>query len=546
MEVTVIPKKTVTLIQPAGNLVVDKSKYEQLRVAAYCRVSTNSEEQYTSYTMQKKVYTEMIQANPKWCLVDIYADEGISGTRASKRDDFQRMIKDCYKHKIDYIITKSVARFARNTAECIEYVRQLKILGIGVIFEEQNCDTLKCDSELLLTIHAGFAQAESESMSKNITWSFRKKFEQGEVVFNYSKMVGYKKGEDGNPEIIPEEAEIIKKIFTMFLSGLTLRQITDKLFEEGIETKCGKRKWSISTVQSILKNEKYCGDAILQKTVTLDPISKIHKKNTGEAPMYYVKDNHPAIIDRCEFNKVQEELARRMNIKTSTDKSSVTGQGRYSRYALSDILRCAECGTKFRRRVWAKNGKKKYVWRCGNRLDYGTRFCNQAPTLDETLLQEAIVRAMSLYNQEEYDDFQESMRLSISEALGMNENSTEKNFLESRIKQLEQEYVAEIERSVMQGSGLSETEAKFKEISKEIAELTSRLNSIKKHSKYKEDAEERMRIVRETMEGFKTCTITYNDDAVRNSIECIKVYADGSLDVIFGGGYTIKEKVNRD
>ncbi len=198
---------------------------------------------------------------------------------------------------------------------------------------------------------------------------------------------------------------------------------------------------------------------------------------------------------------------------------------------------------KILKKNFGKNGKKKYVWRCENRLDYGTRFCKQAPTLDETLLQEAIVRAMSLYNQEEYDNFQESMRLSINEALGMNENSTEKNFLESRIKQLEQEYVAEIERSVMQGPDLSETEAKFKEISKEIAEFTSRLNAIKTQSKYKEDAEERMRIVRETMESFKTCAITYNDDAVRNLIECIKVYADGCLDVIFGGGYTIKENV---
>ena len=359
MDVKVIPKKTVTVIQPSVDRTVKRSKYDQLRVAAYCRVSTNSDEQLTSYKMQKKVYTELIQEKPEWCMAGIYADEGISGTRADKRDEFQRMIKDCYNHKIDYIITKSVSRFARNTAECIEFVRRLKALGIGVIFEEQNCDTLKCDSELLLTIHAGFAQAESESMSRNITWSFRKKFEQGEVVFNYAKMVGYRKGADGQPEIIPEEAEIIRQIYDMFLAGLTLREIRDKLHEEGVELRCGKVKWSISTIQNILRNEKYCGDAILQKTITVDPISKIHKKNTGEAPMYYVKDNHVGIIDRETFNRTQEEIARRLNVRPSTDKLSVTGQGKYSRYALSDILRCGECGTKFRRVTWAKKERKK-------------------------------------------------------------------------------------------------------------------------------------------------------------------------------------------
>lgn len=206
MEVTLIPKKTIVEIKPTADITINRQKYEQLRVAAYCRVSTNSEEQLTSYTMQKKVYTELIQEKKEWCLAGIYADEGISGTRAEKREEFQRMINDCYKGKIDYIITKSVSRFARNTADCIDYVRSLKRIGIGVIFEEQNCDTLKCDSELLLTIHAGFAQAESESISKNVTWGKRKSFEQGKVTFYYKTLLGYKKGTDGNPEIIPEEA----------------------------------------------------------------------------------------------------------------------------------------------------------------------------------------------------------------------------------------------------------------------------------------------------------------------------------------------------
>ena len=543
MDVKVIPKKTVTVIQPSVDRTVNRSKYDQLRVAAYCRVSTNSDEQLTSYKMQKKVYTELIQEKPEWCMAGIYADEGISGTRADKRDEFQRMIRDCYNHKIDYIITKSVSRFARNTAECIEFVRRLKALGIGVIFEEQNCDTLKCDSELLLTIHAGFAQAESESMSRNITWSFRKKFEQGEVVFNYAKMVGYKKGADGQPEIIPEEAEIIRQIYDMFLAGMTLREIRDKLHEEGVELRCGKVKWSISTIQNILRNEKYCGEAILQKTITVDPISKIHKKNTGEAPMYYVKDNHVGIIDRETFNRTQEEIARRLNVRPSTDKLSVTGQGKYSRYALTDILRCAECGTKFRRVTWSKKGKKKVVWRCCNRLDYGTQFCKTAPTIEENEIQNAVVRAMSKLSTDELNEFNAIMEASIGEALGINVDAAERDMLTTRIKQLETEMMSKIDMSIGQGLSIEDSESEFKRISDEISQLTSRLNALNEQGKTDEDRQRRIEDVKAGLEQFKDCTTVYNDTAVRKMIECIRVYSDGALDVIFGGGYTIHDRV---
>ena len=207
MAVTKIPKKTVTLIEPKKSFIVDKAQHRQKRVAAYCRVSTDSEEQLTSYTNQMKVYTEMIAANKEWEFAGLYADEGISGTRADKRPQFQKMIEDCFKGKIDMIITKSVSRFARNTVDCLDYVRSLKEIGVGIYFEEQNIDTLKSDSELYLIIYAGFAQSESESISKNITWTQRKKFEDGKVTFMYSRTLGYKKGEDGNPEIVPEEAK---------------------------------------------------------------------------------------------------------------------------------------------------------------------------------------------------------------------------------------------------------------------------------------------------------------------------------------------------
>ena len=296
MEVTKIPKKTITLIEPKRSVIVDKEKYEQKRVAAYCRVSTDNKEQLTSYENQKAVYTEMISQNKEWTLADIYADEGISGTRADKRPEFKRMIDDCLAGKIDYIITKSVSRFARNTVDCLDYVRMLKARGIGIYFEEQNIDTLKSDSELYLIIYAGFAQSESESMSKNITWTARKNAEDGKVVFIYGKLLGYKKGEDGQPEIIPEEAAIVERIYDMFLAGMSPNAIADELKAENHKFEGKKIVLCKNTIMSILQNEKYCGDAILQKTVTVDPIAKIRKKNEGEAPMYYVENNHAPII----------------------------------------------------------------------------------------------------------------------------------------------------------------------------------------------------------------------------------------------------------
>ena len=319
MEVTKVPKKIVTVIEPKRSMTVDKEKYRQKKVAAYCRVSTDSEEQLVSYANQKKVYTEMIASRKDWCFAGLFADEGKSGTRADKRPEFNKMINDCLAGKIDYIITKSVSRFARNTVDCLDYVRMLKSKGIGVYFEEQQIDTLKTDSELYLVIYAGFAQSESESISKNITWSVRKKFEEGTPVFIYKRFLGYKKGADGEPEIVPSEAAIVERIFNLYLAGETVDKISKMMQAENYDIPGKTISFSKGMIMNMLSNERYCGDVILQKSVTVDCIEKKRKKNTGEAPMYYVQNNHPAIIDRVTFNKVQEELARR---KTKTPGSA--------------------------------------------------------------------------------------------------------------------------------------------------------------------------------------------------------------------------------
>lgn len=543
MEVRKIAKKTITVIEPKQALLVDKAKYQQTRMAAYCRVSTDSAEQKTSYETQKQVYTDMIARRKDWTMVGIYADEGISGTRADKRPEFNKMIKDCLAGKIDYIITKSVSRFARNTVECLEFVRMLKARNIGILFEEQNIDTLKCDSELYLVIYAGFAQSESESMSKNITWAFRKNFEDGKVVFNYSKMVGYRKGNDGNPEIIPEEAEIIRNIYDWFLAGKTPREIIDLLITDGIQTKCGKQKWSVGTIQSILRNEKYCGDAILQKTVTIDCISKTHKKNTGEPPMYYVHNNHEAIVTREQFNKVQEELLRRNTIVPKNASKAISAQGRYSRYALTEIMHCDECGSRYKRCTWAKKGVRKIVWRCMSRIEHGTQYCKNSPSLEESKLHQAIVRAINRFNQENETTYRLLMKASLSDALGIGGSNEEMELLTRRIDSLNKKMMALVSEAVAEGQSIDDNEGEFKEISDEIAQLNNRVSTIKELMTNDENAKNRLESINAKVEELKDGITEYDDTIVRQMIECIKVYDDNKIEVIFGGGTSIIEEL---
>ena len=542
MEVKKIPKKTVTVMEPKKSMIVDKETYKQLRVAAYCRVSTDSDEQLTSYKTQKKVYTEMIAQKPEWCLAGIYADEGISGTRADKRDEFQKMIKACLGGKIDYIITKSVSRFARNTVECLEYVRMLKSRGIGVLFEEQNIDTLKSDSELYLVIYAGFAQSESESMSKNITWSFRKNFEEGKVTFIYGKILGYRKGDNGEPEIDEKEAVIVEKIFDFYLSGMTLRGVAEAINAE-FPVIPKKERMSSSSILSILSNEKYCGDAILQKTITVDCISKTRRKNTGEAPMYYVQNNHPAIISREKFNKVQEELIRRKNKTPQSAKTAITSTGKYSKYALTEVLVCGECGSRFRRCTWARNGKRKVVWRCTNRLDFGPKYCKNSPTVDEDKLKNAVVRAINKFNENDSTTYLMLMKATIADAIGLAGNSEEIDILERKIDALNKVMMDIINKSVAEGSSVEDHEDEFKDIHDQIEMLEHRIGALREATNTKEEREEKEKLLQKTIEDRAAHSQEYDDTIVRQMIECIKIYHDGRIEVIFGGGISIVEEL---
>lgn len=260
------------------------------RVAAYARVSTDEEEQLTSYEAQVDYYTRYIQANPDWELVEVYADEGISGTNTKKRKNFNRMIEDALAGKIDRIVTKFVSRFARNTVggyaddDPLTTIRRLKEKGVGVFFEKENIDTLDSKGELLITIMSSLAQEESWSISENVTWGWQKRIADGKVTVAYSHFLGYEKGEDGTMQIVEDEARIVRQIYGMFLDGQTPSGIAARLMRQGIPSPAGKEKWQSSTVKSILTNEKYKGDALLQKTFTVDFLQKKRRRTRERFP----------------------------------------------------------------------------------------------------------------------------------------------------------------------------------------------------------------------------------------------------------------------
>ena len=299
-------RRTVTVI-PAKPQMDHRTVMRQLRVAAYCRVSAEEEEQQSSYEAQCTYYTDKIMTNPEWTMAGIFADEGISGTSTKNRDDFNRMIRRCRQKKIDLILTKSISRFARNTLDSLKYIRALKGMGIGIIFEKENINTLETDTELIITFMSAFAQSESESISANVRWGKRQAMKEGKASVNFKKLYGYYLDDEGNPQVNSDQAEAVRSIFDQYLQGVSLRMIKLSLEEKKVLNPTGGAKWDISKIRSILGNEKYCGDVLMQKTFTQDCINKKVIKNTGQLPMYLIQNNHPAIVSREIYQAVQAE-----------------------------------------------------------------------------------------------------------------------------------------------------------------------------------------------------------------------------------------------
>ena len=361
-------------------------------MAAYCRVSTDQEEQLSSYENQVSYYTNFISNNPQYELAGIYADEGISGTNTKKRKNFNRMIDDCEAGKIDRIIVKSISRFARNTLDCLNYVRRLKELGIGVTFEKEAIDTLDAKGEVLLTILSSLAQDESRSISENSTWGIRKRFEQGKFSVNTRKFMGYDSDESGNLIVNEEQAKIVRMIYEKYLCGRNYFVIARELNEAGIPGWNGKVNWIASTIETMLHNEKYKGDALLQKTYTVDFLTKKREKNQGQIAQYYVENNHPAIVKPEIWEAVQlEEQRRREYMKLHHIKADSSD---LANNPFASKIICGECGEAFGRKKWRpRPGEYRSVWQCNARYRVkGVMGCANRH-IDESTLEEIFVKA---------------------------------------------------------------------------------------------------------------------------------------------------------
>ena len=519
-------KDNVTLIpvrKKAGSRVKTKEDKPKLRVAAYCRVSTDSDEQAGSYEIQVAHYTDYISRNPEWELAGIYADDGISGTNTKKRERFNEMIDDCEAGKIDKVITKSISRFARNTLDCLKYVRKLKELNIDIFFEKENIHTLEASGELLLTIMASLAQQESQTLSQNVKLGLQFRYQDGKVQVNHNHFLGYTKDADGNLIIDEEEAKVVRRIFREYLEGSSFRDIAEGLERDGIKTGAKKNKWHLSTIQGILRNEKYIGDALLQKTITTDFIEKTRIKNDGLLPQYYVKDSHPAIIPKDLFTQVQEEMARRANMFSGEDGSKRRVYS--SKYALSSICTCSRCGDIYRRIAWNNRGKRSVVWRCCTRLEHGPSACD-APTVLESELQMATVKAINMVLKCS-DSMQDVLKENIEKVL-MEDQTDGKLEKLNAILDAKQHELAQ----------LAKKNEDFSTLADEIDELREQKQEILVEKAQTEGYKSRIQELGELLKKDCSELTDYDEGMVRNYIKGIKIF-DDKFTVFFKAGIDI-------
>lgn len=527
------------------NYVTGRAKNcrKKMKVAAYCRVSTELEEQDSSYEAQVEYYTSKISENENWKNAGIYADDGKSGTNTKKRADFNAMIQDALAGKIDMILTKSVSRFARNTVDSLVTIRKLKEKNVAVVFEKEGINTLEGTGEILITILSSLAQEESRNISENIRWGVVRKFEKGKVIVNCTKFMGYTKNEDGDLVIVPEEAEIVKLIFRLYLEGYSTGKIAKHLEEQGIKTATGQDKWHSTVIDKMLRNEKYMGDALLQKTYTVDFMTKKKVKNTGIVPQYYVEDDHEAIIPKELFYRVQEEMMRRASLCKAAVTRKKNQRSRYSStYALTGMLICGKCGQEYRRVTWARNGKKKVVWRCSNRLTNGVKKCGESETLEENTLNRAVMEAIHRITSDDME-FMENFRQNIIHVIGNYSTAKESEEYEEKIKEKQEEMVALIAENAKTGSYTPEFDERYRTIAEEINALKEAQKTARNEKWMADSYEQRIQDIDHYL-STSTCQIQeFDNDLVRRLISTIKVESSEKLLIQFQSGIVMEQEI---
>ena len=525
------PRKVTIIPATPKRAEPGKPANQKLRVAAYCRVSTDSEEQINSYKNQLAFYTEKINGKTEWKFAGVYADEGITGTSMKHREDFKRMLRACREGRIDLILCKSVSRFGRNSVDVLRTIRALRERGIGVVFEKEGVDTRTMNSELILAFHSAFSQSESESIRENVSRGLRMAYEQGTIAIG-PNLYGFRKGQNGGVEIDEEQAAVVRQIVQWFLDGDSLHTIVDKLAQRHIPSPKGKDTWSTPTVRSILSNEKYKGDVLLQKTYKPSLFSDRAVKNDGALKKYYIEDVLPRILEPDTFDRIQEELAKR-GAKRSISEKAKTPFGRYSgKYALSTLVVCGQCGALYRRVTWYRKGEKKIVWRCGTRLD-GKANCPDSPTIEEITLQAAVMEVISqqyIHKEEALEVTMQSIRSVLTP-----ETADSEYVIRTKINELQKERKTLIAKALAENDD-GKYDFQFARIKQELEQLQAQLEGVQAMQKAQSVDETRMAELAALLEKFKESDLSFDDLLVRKVVETVRVESKDRLEVTFKDG----------
>ena len=536
-----VPRKVV--VQPADpsldkkNVNYTKAK---LKVTYYARVSTNEEDQQLSYEAQNEYYVSKILANPNWTYVQGYADNGISGTNTAKREQFNKMIEDCKAGKIDIILTKSISRFARNTVDTLTTVRDLQRIGVSVIFEKENIDTSKQDCEMLLTIFGSLAQEESRSMSENIKWGIKAKFESGEIMMCTSRFLGLDRNEHGELVINEEQAKVVRLIAMLYLSGMSCEEIAKELQRRGIKTVTGKDKWCASTIGSILRNEKYAGYAIQGKSYTVDFLTKKRVKNTGQRPKYKALDSVPAILPMNIYMKIQEEMARRSIRGHSNVDAKNHEKIKRGKYALTELLRCAECGNTFRRVNWKLGGKNIPVYRCKSTQVKG-RNCRNSPTLRETDIERNVLMAIAEMKKEDTDEKINKTILKNIKTVLEKDTETDMTVVDEKIKEVKKIMSELIDQAMNDFEQDPKVDIKIVEQGFLLKQLQERKKRMMENFK----SCERVKQIEEYMDNNVMNMKKFDNAMMRRMIERIIVHEDAMIDIHFKFGAVVHKQIEK-
>ena len=497
-------------------------RVERIRVAAYCRVSTDGDEQLGSFESQKLYYEQKIADNPEWVNAGIFADEAITGTKTDKRNGFQEMIARCQNGEIDMILTKSISRFARNTVDTLNYVRMLKDKNIAIFFEKENINTLDMNGELLLTIMSSLAQQEVESLSQNVKIGLQMKMKRGEMV-GFNGCFGY----DYNPEtktlsVNEDEAQTVRMIYDMYLQGYGTTTIAKRLIELGIKNKKGEVSWHTHGVMGIIKNEKYKGDILLGKTFTTDPISKRRLANFGEENQYYIRDHHEPIVSRevwDEAERIRKKRAKNKVVETTGNRERYTRQ-----YAFSSMCECAYCGHKLTRRTRHSSSiYEKPVWQCMNATKNGIANCPNCKAIDETILEGAFLDAFKLLAGN-FDDVLDVVLSYVEESANNDDNIRRKQQIDKDISALESKK-SRMTDMLIDGTITKEVyDEKLVEFTRKLHTLSDKRKILADSISTRNDISKRMSELRETLE--KEDILDEFDRTVFESI-IEKVYVGG-------------------